>query len=543
MINRVQLILAVAILSFPLFLSAQFSQGGIPYALKEKMSLPPLNIVDNSELYDIDSSYTKDCSAMEFARFLPMEVVLGSPKWQTNILASGDQLHRLAISSPGAKAIALYFKDFHIPGGASLFFYDPELEEYYGSYTSENNSEQGFFCSEMLAGDKIVVEYYEPKQVAGEGSMKLFEILHAYRTPFSHANKDFGDSGDCEVNVNCPEGYGKANQKNAVLRLLIKNGSSGSWCTGTLVNNTSVDKTPYVLTADHCGKYSSDEDMNLWRFYFSYQSAGCENPEEEPNRKTLIGCEMIAASSNMGELGSDFFLVKLTSEIPASYNPYFIGWNRNGAISNQGYTIHHPQGDIKKISTYTEALSSATYPPGIANAYWEVHWAETTSGHGVTEGGSSGSPIFDNEGYLIGTLTGGQASCSALEAPDYYGKFAIHWEDNGSAPNVQLAPWLDPDNTGIQKLDGIYLDIDEFQQIEKSGLTLVPNPAKDHVKLLFDENIGHVQVDLYHVNGSLIHSYFFSNSSSINISNLPRGVYLLRLVDEQKSYVQKLIKE
>ncbi len=413
MMNRVQLFLATAILVLPLFLSAQVSHGGIPYALKEKLSQPPMNIVDNSELYFIDSNYNKDCSAMEFARFLDLEINLADPQWETIELPNGDHLCRLAINSPGAQAIALYFKDFYLPIGAKLFFYDPEIEKYYGSYTFENNSDNGFFSSEMIKGDKIVLEYYEPKQVAGEGKIKLFEVLHAYRAPFSSLEKDFGGSGDCEVNVNCPEGNDKTNQKNAVLRLLIRNGSSGVWCTGTLVNNTREDKTPYVITADHCGKFSSDEDMGLWRFYFSYQASGCESPEQEPEINSLIGCELVASSSNMGELGSDFFLVKMTSEIPEDYNPYFIGWNRNGAISNQGFSIHHPQGDIKKISTYTDALASATYPPGISNAYWEVYWSETTSGHGVTEPGSSGSPIFDNEGYLIGTLTGGGASCSA----------------------------------------------------------------------------------------------------------------------------------
>lgn len=93
------------------------------------------------------------------------------------------------------------------------------------------------------------------------------------------------------------------------------------------------------------------------------------------------------------------------------------------------------------------------------------------------------------------------------------------------------------------KLDGIYLDIDEFQQKETNGLTIAPNPAKDNIQLLFDENISNVQVDLLQINGSVIHTYFFSNSSSINISTLPRGVYLLRIVDAQKTYVQKLIKE
>jgi lysyl endopeptidase len=149
-------------------------------------------------------------------------------------------------------------------------------------------------------------------------------------------------------------------------------------------------------------------------------------------------------SSNTEELGSDFFLIRLIDEIPIEYLPYFIGWNRDGSGSSQGFTIHHPQGDIKKISLFTDPLEGANYSDGINRGFWKVSWSQTANGHGVTEPGSSGSPIFDDEGYLIGTLSGGAASCSALTAPDYYGKFSVHWEDNGLAIDQQLAPWLDP---------------------------------------------------------------------------------------------------
>lgn len=531
------------ILFLPIGLFAQFSQGGTPFAMNNKLDQAVFSKVDNSEMYFIDSSYNKDCTAMEFARFLEFESTLGDSYWTVEHFENGDKLYRLGIESTGALAIGLYLRDFYLPPGSKLYIYNPTMEEFYGAYTSKNNTKEAYFCTEMIVGDQIVIEYYEPKEVSGMGKMTLFEILHAYRSPFIDMNKDFGDSGACEVNVNCSEGFGKNNQRDAVLRLLIKNGNSGVWCTGSLINNTRQDRTPYVLTADHCGKFSSVDDMLLWRFYFHYQSNNCGTPNEEPERKTVVGCEKIAASDNTGELGSDFFLVKLVNDIPETYNPYFIGWSREGATSNQGYTIHHPQGDIKKISTYTEALQSADYTSGIPNAYWEVTWSETTNGHGVTEGGSSGSPIFDENGYLIGTLTGGQASCSALNAPDYYGKFSIHWEGNGSELDEQLAPWLDPDNTGQLKLAGIYLDLEEHELNESNFFSLVPNPAKDKVEILLNENIQSIQVDLFSINGQIIHTYYFSNSSTINIDNLPKGLYLVKVTSESQAFVKKLVKE
>ena len=127
--------------------------------------------------------------------------------------------------------------------------------------------------------------------------------------------------------------------------------------------------------------------------------------------------------------------------------------------SDARHSLISPDDFKRFTAAYTSDLLSATYSSGgfvgSTNGSWEVVWAETLNGHGVTEGGSSGSPIYSQDGFIIGTLTGGWASCTALTSEDYYGKFDFHWDKNGSANNTQLKPWLDPNNTGIQILQGI----------------------------------------------------------------------------------------
>jgi PKD repeat protein len=83
-----------------------------------------------------------------------------------------------------------------------------------------------------------------------------------------------------------------------------------------------------------------------------------------------------------------------------------------------------------------------------------VTWTANANGHGVTEGGSSGSPLFDNSGNIIGTLTGGSSYCTALSAPDQYGKMAFHWANNGTTAIEQLKPWLDPANLNVLVFGG-----------------------------------------------------------------------------------------
>jgi hypothetical protein len=118
--------------------------------------------------------------------------------------------------------------------------------------------------------------------------------------------------------------------------------------------------------------------------------------------------------------------------------------------------IHHPSGDRKKISTYTQQLSSSNaYAPG---AHWRVVWAATETNHGVTEGGSSGSPIFNPARRIVGTLTGGSSMCATPTAPDFYGKFSYHWDGNNPIPVAErLKAFLDPANSGLEVLDGSYV--------------------------------------------------------------------------------------
>jgi hypothetical protein len=85
-----------------------------------------------------------------------------------------------------------------------------------------------------------------------------------------------------------------------------------------------------------------------------------------------------------------------------------------------------------------------------ANGVWQVEWDRNTT----TEGGSSGSPLFNQDHRIIGQLWGGGASCSNLSAPDYYGRLSNSWNPSGSNNTNQLKFWLDPNNTGASFIDG-----------------------------------------------------------------------------------------
>lgn len=372
----------------------------------------------------------------------------------------GGRIWRAVISCPGAQGIGLNYSYLHLPEGSDIFIYTPDHTQVIGALTAAEIPVPSF-STRPLAGDALVIEYYEAPAV------KELPVIHISGVLFMYRGFDNGDSGSlksatasgsCEVNINCEEGQNWQKQKQGVVRLLTKVGNSSYYCSGSIVNNTSQDFSGLLLTAGHCsegnGNYASDADYTHWIMYFNYERTGCANTGS-PAQFTLVGLQKLATSAALPDIGSDFLLARTLTDIPAKYNTFYCGWDANNNSSTFGVSIHHPDGDVKKISSYTTALVSSTWG-STPNTHWQVKWAQTTNGWGVTEGGSSGAPLFDDEGLVIGTLTGGPSSCSNTSGQDLFGKVSYSWTSDGSLPNQQLKPWLDPGNTGILKMPGSF---------------------------------------------------------------------------------------
>ena len=376
--------------------------------------------------------------------------------WDT--LENGNRICRMMISSEGAQALGLYYNQFWLPFGTSLFVYDQKQKQLVGAFTSENNNESGLFATEMILGESLILEYNEEARVTEKAQIKLSEVAYIYRGVEAFA-ESYNTSSSCHVNVNCSEGDNWQDQKRGVARILLKEGNQYGWCTGSLVNNARQDFEPYFLTADHCGQNATPSDYNQWIFYFNFEANGCSNPVSTPSYNTITGCQKVSNGGNAGVSGSDFKLLLFNSAVPLAYNVFFNGWSSANVVSNTGVCIHHPAGDTKKISTYNTSLITAGWNGSQYNSHWRVYWVNTANGFGVTEGGSSGAPLFDSLGNIVGTLTGGGATCTNSYLPDYFGKFSYSWESNGTLASNHLREWLDPDSLGITALQGVEHEI------------------------------------------------------------------------------------
>jgi lysyl endopeptidase len=364
---------------------------------------------------------------------------------QTHI-PNGGILYQYNILCPQAKSINLIFDLFELPEGARLYLASTDKSTYLGAYTSINNNQSKVLGTDLIYAENIIVELFEPKEVVGQSKLHISTVVHGYLN-LNNIMKGLNDSGDCNIDVNCPLGQGWEKQRNATAHVV----SGGGACSGSLVNNTTGTVIPYYLSANHCGTNPTN-----WVFRFRWETPSEDvvcaqtNPSTDgPTNMTVNGGVLRANNS-----GSDFVLVELNTAPDPTWDIYYNGWDRSEQPVFQGTGIHHPRGDIKKICRKEGAIAQITTPffgnPNVS--MWRIDsWTE-----GVTESGSSGSPLFDQNKRTIGVLSGGLAACVGTNnngAYDEYGRFGVAW-DQGSTPSTRLKDWLDPNGLGFTFIDG-----------------------------------------------------------------------------------------
>nr|WP_319399657.1 putative Ig domain-containing protein [uncultured Carboxylicivirga sp.] len=489
---------------------SQVSFGGIPPSFKERIELPSVNSVDvnfNVDRLKAESQLSKTESNNPpcIAKAIPVSYDMeSSGDWST--LPDGREMWQLRIKAEDAIAIILSYDDFYIPECGKLYIYSADKSHVIGGYSSSTHPQGGAFSTEMVAGDDIILEYVSTKTrkeildgndldsmpvISIDKLGYVFDNVVVKRFPKSASvNTEIGESSSCMININCTEGDEWQTEKKGVcqMSMYVTNGSAGAgWyvCSGTLINNTAQDLTPYILSAYHCYEGSTEDDFARWQFTFGYESPGCQD-EQPLETHTIIGCDVRVADPIDG--GSDGLLLELTQDVPLDWDVYYNGWDRrNEVVEGVGVGIHHPAGDIKKISTFRN-YDSGTWPgavTGATGAHWLFSFVETANGHSVTEGGSSGSPLFSSEHLVIGTLTGGNSSCTNLYGNNYYGKLWFHWDHYGDSPQTQMKTWLDPLDLGVMTLAGTSVNPTspriacETKSLELEGSSVLSQPGAE----------------------------------------------------------------
>lgn len=342
----------------------------------------------------------------------------------------------------GAEQIGFYFSTFKLPPGAYLILRNIQTSD----ETRYDAALSGDLATDILAGSRFELVVSQPV-----GSSRIQLVLSSFGVStvpmyLSTSVSSLKSSGTCNVDIVCPQGAPWRQVGGAVCRLIINNSIN---CTGTLVNNTADDGKLYILTANHCISNAATARNTL--FVFDYEKDACGG---KPLKGVSVSGAWLRATSP--DKSVDFALLELFAKIPPSATIYYAGWDASGAtMTTPVVAVHHPSGDVKKVSRSASAPSTQTFEPMqrgykfVPNSHWNIaEWVV-----GVTEFGSSGCAIFNTSQQIVGTLSGGDAKCGS-PYNDYFQKLSYSW-DYFTDSSQQLKYWLDPLNSGTTVHGGI----------------------------------------------------------------------------------------
>ncbi|MFZ6012944.1 MAG: trypsin-like serine peptidase, partial [Bacteroidota bacterium] len=413
--------------------------------------------VDIARLLEEDS---KDPGPPRFGKGVNVNLGMKDGKWEDT--AQG-RVWSLTIESKKAYSLSAVIDNLTLAEGAELYILSMDKRVIFGPVTSQNYSAKEI-STDIIPGSEMLIQLFEPADVKIKSRLHISRVVHGYRDVTNYIG--FGDSAPCHVDINCTQGNAWQAESNAVA-LLILNGER--FCSGTLLNNACQDFTPNLLTAFHCvdigagadfqnGVLSTAERNGVanWVFRFQYKSPTCGG-NDATTYFSYSGATFRSAWAT-----TDFALLLLNNR-PTTGGIQYAGWSRSTAAPTSTVGIHHPRGDVMKISVDNNPSVSVAWPGTPANTHWR-----STFDDGTVEHGSSGSALFDQNRRLVGQLHGNQNN-SCLSADNNncfctqprvgeYGRFDVSWNGGGTT-DTQLSAWLTNDPNVMQTNTIPYLGI------------------------------------------------------------------------------------
>jgi len=354
----------------------------------------------------------------------------------------GGRAARWLVTSEGARALRVAIAaTLPGPGVEIRFSGSARPDVVYGPFDAEALRRAGHW-SPVLEGDTATVEVLV-RGTAAEPALSVERVSHLF-VSLADGKAEMAAKAalSCAVNFACRAALDPelAQTGRAVARMTFITSSGGSaLCSGTLLNSSgSGSPAPYFYSAAHC--FTTQSSASTLTTHWFYEAASCAATSVGPGYVQVAGGSRLLYANPE----SDVLLVRLNNSPPASAT--YAGWDAARLSAGTAVTgIHHPQGDLKKVSLGAIAgFDRSVIVDGIAT---RVQWNGIATG--FTEQGSSGSGIFSGDasaGYrLRGGLQGGPlATCTSPlpELYDTYSRFDLAYPYLSQYLNPSAAPAL-----------------------------------------------------------------------------------------------------
>lgn len=506
---RALILLAVFL---PLCVFAQLERSGTPISWNQELTVPVANEwvgeANVELLMEEDAAQGEDRSVpyrFAYAREVSWNM-LNSGSWFN--LANGDRLWILGIAYEGAQSIAVTFNHFQIPQGGKLFVYSEDRIDYLGPLTEADNRNNELGLPH-IRGQKIYLEYYEPRARRGEGSLEVGHVSGSYRnhqseaTPLQSCALWISESNQVVSNVRAGS---------SLLRVLLDHGQR--YATGVLVNNALNNAEPFVIVPSQALAGGASSMV----FQFGLNDPDCFDQALSCELQTICGADVICLDPSSG-----LALLRMHKAPPAEWNAYYAGWNIDNSIVGSHYCFQHPKGLAKSYSVYESA-----FMPVVLGDFEYLGLAGT--GEGQTDVGSVGSPLLDSDWNVVGIFMGGNSRCTMAGGMDQFVLLEDVW--------MTFRQFLDPSQSSTDKIPGMESPPADIASNDPKELIIYPNPAWQTFSVLDSEAEGVEYIEIYDALGRM--RLKARGGSSVEVSQLTEGVYTLRIVTKGGTFSRSL---
>ena len=450
----------------------------------------------------LDHLREPEAQRVGIAKPLSVEFALIDASWgATRKTFEGGRVWSAAVRSEGAYGLRVHFDNFWLPPDTELYIFNPD-GEVFGPYTEAGPLGTGEFWSHTVRGE---VAFLQLRQYGPAGRERLnntyFDVVDIGHVSSGFGGR-FGDSmakSFCTYNETCIENAScgsvdsaVTDARAAVAHMQYVKRPYLYICSGGLINSTVNSGAPYFLTANHC--ISRDREAATLEAYFDYVigcSATCPTQWSQPDTPRTLGSSVVVTNRT-----GDFTLLLLGEPAPAG--AVALGWTTEVVAFTNGealYRISHPSGAPQSYSEHSVDVSAGT-----CSSWPRGPWIYSRDTYGATEGGSSGSPVVNGGGKVVGQLSGGCGTnvydtCDNVNNATVDGAFAHYYAQ--VAPYLGFSECIDADVDGYDDATCGGNDCDDTDPLINPGVAEVcGNSTDDNCNGQVDEGCGSTCTDI-----------------------------------------------